>query len=57
MNDDDTREAIKRVLHDFVIFRLQPTVTLGELKPLLDKKTEELLEIMSNEKRGVKCGS
>lgn len=49
MNDDDKREAIRRVLHDLVIFKLQPALTLGDVKPLLDEKTDALMGILEGE--------
>jgi hypothetical protein len=46
LNDNDKREAIKRVLHDLLIFKLQPHLTLGDVKPLLDEKAEELMDVI-----------
>jgi len=46
LNENDKREAIRRILHDFVTLKLHPQASLSQVSSLLDSHTDRLMNLI-----------
>jgi hypothetical protein len=49
LTSDDKREAIKRTLHTFLLFKLKPNTTLREAAALMEEGTGKLMELIDED--------